>query len=77
MNQFQPQATIKDIRLRHGMTAQELAEMAGVPLRVEYLMEIGCPVSQNDAAKVLQALSTLTNGHSLIKAQQKTALRPL
>jgi transcriptional regulator with XRE-family HTH domain len=68
MNQVDPKATIKDIRQRHGMTGQDLAEMAGVPLRVEYLMEIGCPISQNDATKIMQALLTLTNGHPAPKA---------
>jgi DNA-binding transcriptional regulator YiaG len=68
MNQVDQQATIKAIRQHHGMTGQDLADMAGVPLRIEYLMEIGCPVSQNDATKVMQALLALTNGHSSPKA---------
>jgi transcriptional regulator with XRE-family HTH domain len=65
MNHIVPTGTIKDIRQRHGITAQDLAEMAGVPLRIPYLMEIGCPVSPNDATKVMQALFALTNGHAL------------
>jgi hypothetical protein len=77
MSQVQPQATMRDIRQSHGVTSQDLAKMAGVPLRIPYLMEIGCPVSQNDAAKVLQALSTLTKGQSLANAQPKVALRSL
>ncbi len=64
MNQFVQKATIKDIRQRHGLTAERIAQMAGVPLRVEYLMEIGCPVSKDDARKVLLALSSLTDGKS-------------
>lgn len=77
MNQVQPQATIKDIRQRHGVTAQDLAKLAGVPLRIPYLMEIGCPVSQIDAAKVLRALSALTGGHPLTNAQPNTSLNAL
>lgn len=77
MNQVQPQGSIRDIRQRHGVTSQVLAEKAGVPLRIPYLMEIGCPVSQNDAAKVLRALSVLTKDNSLANAQPKAALRPL
>lgn len=77
MNQAQPQPTIKDIRQRHGVTAQDLAEMAGVPLRIPYLMEIGCPVSQNDAAKVMRALSVLTSSHSLTNAQSRTSMQSL
>lgn len=48
------------LRNNHNLTAQRVAEMASVPLRVEYLMEIGCPVSKEDADKVMKALSTLT-----------------
>ncbi len=64
MNQFVQKATIKDIRQRHNLTAERIAQVAGVPLRVEYLMEIGCPVSKDDARKVLLALSSLTDGKS-------------
>jgi transcriptional regulator with XRE-family HTH domain len=68
MNQVDQQTTIKEIRQRHGITAQDLAERAGVPLRVEYLMEIGCPISQVDAAKIMQALFALTNGNAAPRA---------
>jgi len=61
MNPSDPGATIKHIRQQYNLTAQEVAETAGIPLRVEYLMEIGCPVSRDDVTKVMQALSTLTN----------------
>ncbi len=64
MNQFVQKATIKDIRQRYNLTAERIAQVAGVPLRVEYLMEIGCPVSKDDARKVLLALSSLTDGKS-------------
>jgi hypothetical protein len=77
MNQTQSQTTIKAIRQRHGVTAQDLAAMAGVPLRVEYLMEIGCPVSQEDAAKIWRALSALTSIHPLAGAQSRVMLNPL
>jgi transcriptional regulator with XRE-family HTH domain len=73
MNQVQPQTTIRDIRQHYGMTAQDLAKMAGVPIRIPYLMEIGCPVSHNDAAKVMRALSSLTKSHSPANAQPKAA----
>jgi transcriptional regulator with XRE-family HTH domain len=75
MNQVQQQATIKDIRQRHGVTAQDLAEMAGVPLRVAYLMEIGCPVSTNDATRIMQALFALTNSHPLPQTSPSTSLK--
>lgn len=60
MNQSEQKETIKQIRQRYDLTAQRVAEMASVPLRVEYVMEIGCPVSKEDAEKVMQALSALT-----------------
>jgi hypothetical protein len=66
MNQSTHNATIKDVRQRHGLTALRIAEMAGIPLRVEYLMEIGCPVSKGDAKKVLLALSSLTGDRSVL-----------
>jgi transcriptional regulator with XRE-family HTH domain len=68
MNQIDQQVTIKEIRQRHGITAQDLAAQAGVPLRVEYLMEIGCPVSQIDATKIMHALFALTNGTAAHRA---------
>ena len=64
MDQSQRRASIRAIRQRHGLTAQQIAETAGVPLRVEYLMEIGGHVSKNDAKKVMQALSALTGDRS-------------
>lgn len=76
MNHIEPKVTIKDIRQRHRITTQDLAEMAGVPLRIPYLMEIGCPVSQNDATKVMQALFALTNGHSLPNVSSGNLLKP-
>jgi len=64
MNQFDQGAMIKQFRQQYGLTAQQVADIAGVPLRVEYLMELGCPVSSDDATKVMQALSSLTNDRS-------------
>ena len=64
MNPPDPGAMIKQIRQQYNLTAQQVAEMAGVPLRVEYLMEIGCPISTDDATKVMRALSILTSDHS-------------
>lgn len=55
--------TLQDIRREYGISSRALAEAAGLELRVEYLMEIGGPVSRADAARVLQALSSLTNKH--------------
>ena len=52
--------TLQALRRKTPLTAREVAEAAGVPLRVEYLMEIGALVSQQDAEKVLVAFSHLT-----------------
>ena len=64
MNPPDQGAVIKQIRQQYNLTAQQVAEMAGVPLRVEYLMEIGCPISTDDATKVMRALSILTSERS-------------
>ena len=61
MNQPGQGATIKQTRQQYGLTTQQIAEMAGVPLRVVYLIEIDCPVSKDDVIKVMQALSILTD----------------
>ncbi|HLZ63211.1 MAG TPA: hypothetical protein VKR06_40280 [Ktedonosporobacter sp.] len=48
------------IRRACGLTVGQLAELAEVPLRVEYLCEIGGWVEEEDARKVLNALSAFT-----------------
>jgi hypothetical protein len=56
--------TVAKIRREHpGLTSRQVADMAGVPLRIEYLMEIGGTVSRQEADQVLRALSTLTGVH--------------
>ena len=77
MGQVQPQIAIRNIRQRYNVTAQDVAKMADVPLRILYLMEIGCPVSQVEASKVLRALSRLTNDHSVVESRPQTESRPL
>ena len=52
--------TLQETRRAHGLTSRAVAEEAGVPLRVEYLLEIGGAVSRAEAQRVLQALSRLT-----------------
>ena len=42
------------------ITSEQLAEAAGVPLWREYQVEIGAPVPQEDAQKVVAAFSQLT-----------------
>ncbi len=55
--------TLQQIRwTQQGLTSQALAQAAGVPLRIEYLMEIGAWVSRQEAEKVLVALSQIA-GH--------------
>jgi hypothetical protein len=56
--------TVAQIRREHpGLTSRQVADMAGVPLRIEYLMEIGSTVSRQEADQVLRALSKLTGVH--------------
>jgi len=53
-------STLQQIRRETSLTSRQLAETAGVPLRTEYMMEIGGHVAFEDAIKVLDALSQLT-----------------
>jgi hypothetical protein len=55
-----PLPTLQALRRKTPLTAREVAEAAGVPLRIEYVMEIGGVVSQQEAEKVLAAFSRLT-----------------
>ncbi len=48
------------IRQQHHLTSQQVAEAAGLPLRVEYLCEIGAYVEEEDVHKILTALARLT-----------------
>lgn len=48
------------IRREHNLTSAQLAEAAVVPLRVVYLGEIDGLVEEEDARKILKALSRLT-----------------
>ena len=45
------------IRQAHELTSKQVADKAGLPLRVDYVAEIGGLVA--DAKKIAQALSTL------------------
>jgi len=72
MNQSDQGAMIKQVRQQYGLSAQQVADIAGVPLRVEYLMELGCPVRSDDVLKVMHALSVLTNEHSKASESRTT-----
>jgi hypothetical protein len=52
--------TLQTARREAHLTSREVAEAAGVPLGIEYQMEIGGIVSQEDAEKILAALSRLS-----------------
>lgn len=52
--------TMQALRRKTPLTSRQVAEAAGVPLRVEYVLEIGGMVTQEDAEKVLAAFSRLT-----------------
>lgn len=51
---------LQHLRRKTNLTSRQVADEAGVPLRVEYLMEIGGIVTPEDAKKVLAAFSRLT-----------------
>jgi hypothetical protein len=52
--------TVGEVRQAHHLTWQHIADTAGVPTRVAYVLEIGGLVSKPEACKVIAALSHLT-----------------
>ena len=64
--------TLQALRRKHALTSRQLAEAVGVPLRVEYLMEIGGVVEQTDAEQILEALSHLTGERYSLNTVQVT-----
>lgn len=52
--------SLRELREKYSLTAQRVAEAAGVPLRIEYLMEIGGIIKREDAELVLDAIFRLT-----------------
>jgi hypothetical protein len=52
--------TLMQVRRKASLTTREVADLAGVPLRVAYLMEIGGMTEREDVQKILAALGTLT-----------------
>ncbi|GHO98386.1 hypothetical protein KSF_084340 [Reticulibacter mediterranei] len=52
--------TLMQVRRAAKLTTREVADLAGVPLRVAYLMEIGGMTEREDVQKILLALSSLT-----------------
>jgi transcriptional regulator with XRE-family HTH domain len=59
MNEQRPH-TVREIRQAKKITSRQLADAAGVSLRVEYLLEIGCKVTDEERDQILRALSALT-----------------
>ena len=52
--------TLMQLRRKLNLEAQRVADVAGLPLRVEYLMEIGAPVKREHAVQIMAALSRLS-----------------
>jgi hypothetical protein len=53
-------SSLMQVRQAHNLTSRQVSEAAGVPLRVEYLAEIGGRVEEAEAILLLAALSKLT-----------------
>lgn len=56
------------IRQAHNLTSRQVADQAGLPLRVEYVAEIGGLVGKEDGEKIAEALSDLTRKHYTLDA---------
>ena len=52
--------TLMTLRRELNLEAKRVADAAGVPLRVEYQMEIGAPVERGHAASIMDAISRLS-----------------
>jgi len=50
----------QQVRRQAGLTSRAVAETAGVPLRDEYIFELGAKVDQETRHKIIHALSRLT-----------------
>ncbi len=55
--------SFQEIRRQYGITIHEIADIAGVAPREEYLFEIGARVDQGRAENIVCALNTLTGAH--------------
>lgn len=64
------------LRREANITSQELASAAGVPLYIEYLMEIGGRVDSQTAKQVLEAFSNLV-GKTYTLENVEVNVRPL
>lgn len=60
---YHEKPTLMQVRRDHGLQSQELANHAGVPLRIEYQAEIGALITIDEAERILHALSHLTGTH--------------
>jgi hypothetical protein len=76
---YHEKPTLMQIRRDHGLQSSKLANVAGVPLRIEYQAEIGALIYRNDAEKILHALSSLTGmqyGLENVSIQVKSGVMP-
>jgi len=62
--------TLMQARRDNNLTSRQLADVAGVPLRVEYVAEIGGLVEEMEAEQLLEALSHLAGKHYTLKDVQ-------
>ena len=66
----QAKPTLGEVRRKHGLTAMQLAETAGIPLREVYQAEIGVAINHVQAARLLEALNTLSKQQYLLEMIQ-------
>ena len=58
--------SFQQIRQAKKLTSRQVADAAGVPLREEYLYEIGGIIGPESKEKLIQALSSLTSYHYVL-----------
>ena len=62
--------SLMHVRQANNLTSRQLADAAGVPLRVEYLAEIGGRVEETEVSLLLEALSKLTGNQYTLQNVQ-------
>jgi len=62
--------SLMQVRREHDLTSRQLADAAGIPLRVEYVAEIGGLVEEMEAGLLLEAVSNLTGKQYTLKNVQ-------